>query len=137
MEFRNSAKRYKSSEHLTYSCQYHVIFCPKYRRSVLVDPVDTRLKEILQDVADQRGFEILDMEVMPDHVHLIIDCNPRIGIVSCVRWLKGTSSHILREEFPHLKRKLPTLWTRSAFISSCGAVSLETVLKYIENQKNM
>jgi putative transposase len=74
---------------------------------------------------------------MPDHVHLLIDCNPRFGIVKCVKEVKGRTSHILREEFPELKRKLPTLWTRSSFISSCGAVSLETVMKYIENQKNV
>ena len=137
MNIDSGCKKYKTAEHLVYSCQYHVIFCPKYRRSVLTAPIDMRLKEILLQVAANNGFEILDMEVMPDHVHLLIDCDPRIGIVNCVRRLKGTSSHILRAEFPRLKSKLPCLWTRSAFISSCGTVSLETVMKYIENQKNV
>lgn len=72
---------------------------------------------------------------MPDHVHLLIDCNPRFGIMDVVTKLKGKTSRILREEFPELKRKIPSLWTRSAFISSVGSVSLEVVKQYIENQK--
>ena len=77
------------------------------------------------------------MEVMDDHVHLLIDCNPRFGIMDCVNKLKGVSSKILREEFPYLKSRIPTLWTRSAFISTVGSVSLDVVKQYIENQKNI
>ena len=76
------------------------------------------------------------MEVVPDHVHLIVDCNPRFGVMECVHKLKGISSRRMREEFPVLKRRLPSLWTRSAFISSVGSVSLAVVQQYIENQKN-
>lgn len=129
-------KTYRSAEHLVYSCQYHVIFCPKYRRPVLTDPIDGRLKEILLSVAEDYGFRLPSMEVMPDHVHLLVDCNPRFGIMECVKRLKGVSAHILREEFPQLKTRLPSLWTRSCFISSVGCVSLETVKQYIEEQKN-
>ena len=77
------------------------------------------------------------MEVMEDHVHLLIDCNPKFGIAECVKKIKGISSHKLRMEFPHLKSRIPTLWTRSCFISTVGTVSLETVKQYIENQKNV
>ena len=135
MNIENKSKKYKKDNHLTYSCQYHVIFCPKYRRKVLNQGVDARLKEILLDVATQYDFEILEMEIMEDHVHLLIDCNPKFGIVECVKKLKGASSRILRSEFPHLKSRIPTLWTRSSFISSVGAVSLEIVKDYIANQK--
>lgn len=128
-------KKYKSSEHLVYSCQYHVIFCPKYRRQVLVNGVDIRLKELFLQIAEKYEFNILDMEVMPDHVHLIIDCNPRFGIMECVHKLKGGTAKIIREEFPYLKSRLPNMWTRESFISSVGAVSLDIVKKYIENQK--
>lgn len=78
------------------------------------------------------------MEIMSDHVHILADCNPRFGVEHVVKLLilKGKSSRILRDEFPELKRKLPTLWTRAAFISSVGAVSLSVVQQYIENQKN-
>ncbi len=128
-------KQYRTSEHLTYSCQYHVIFCPKYRRPVLIHGIDERAKELFYNVAKKYDFNILDMEVMPDHVHMIVDCNPRFGIANCVKKLKGCTSKQLRDEFPELKSKLPTLWTRSAFISSVGAVSLEVVKQYIDNQK--
>lgn len=132
---QNTVKEYKTGSHLTYSCQYHVIFCPKYRRSVLVNPIDVRLKELFLQIAEQYQFSIMEMEVMPDHVHLLIDCNPRFGIVEAVTKLKGITSKTLREEFPVLKRKIPSLWTRSAFISSVGSVSLEVVKQYINDQK--
>ena len=137
MELSNKSKEYKSAEHITFSCQYHVIFCPKYRRKILNAPYDSALKEILYQTAQQFDFQILDLEVMPDHVHMIIDCNPRFGIMECVRKLKGKSSRIMRERFPELKSRIPTLWTRASFISTVGSVSLETVKQYIENQKNV
>ena len=136
-QYRNSSKRYRSSEHIVYSCQYHVVFCPKYRRNLLKSPYDTRLKEIFLNVAEEYEFSILDMEVMPDHVHMIIDCNPRFGVCKCIKLLKGNSSHIMREEFPELKSKLPSLWTHSYFVSSVGAVTLDAVKKYIEDQKGV
>ena len=136
MDYPSTEKNYHTAEHLPYSCQYHVIFCPKYRRRVLVPSVDQAVKDLFHEIADTYGFSIPDMEVMPDHVHLIIDCNPRFGVMDCVNRLKGISSRRLREQFPHLKTRLPTLWTRSAFISSVGSVSLAAVQKYIENQKN-
>lgn len=137
MNISNTSKEYKSKFHLIYSCQYHVIFCPKYRRQVLKEGVDIRLKEIFLAVSEEYDFEIVEMEVMPDHVHLLIDCNPRFGIMNCVTKLKGASSKILRDEFPWLKSRIPTLWTRSAFISTVGEVSLDAVKKYIEGQKNV
>ena len=135
MELSNLSKQYHSSSHLVYSCQYHVIFCPKYRRKVLVDGIEERLKEIFLDVANEYNFEIVEMEIMPDHVHLLIDCNPRFGIMNCVRRLKTISVNKIKKEFPRIKQKLPNLWTRSAFISSVGSVSLDTIKQYIEDQK--
>ena len=135
MEIQNKSKKYYSSAHLVYSCQYHVIFCPKYRRKILKDGIDTRMKELVLEIANDCDFKILDMEVMSDHVHLLIYCNPRYGILNCVKHIKQVTSHILKKEFPIIKSKIPTLWTRSSFISSVGSVSLETVKQYIENQK--
>ena len=135
MQIENKNKVYNTSGHIVYSCQYHVIFCPKYRRSVLKEPYDQILKNIFLDVAKQYDFSITDMEIMPDHVHLIIDCNPSFGITNCVKKLKSTSSHILRRDYQYFKTVLPTLWTRSYFVSTVGAVSIETVKQYIANQK--
>lgn len=134
--FKNNSK-YHTSEHLVYSCKYHVIFCPKYRRKVLTDGIDDRLKVIFLDTAVRHGFDIPDLEVMPDYVHLLIDCNPRYGIMQCVKDLKRESASLLKKEFPQLKSKLPNIWTRSTFIASVGTVSLETVKRYIEDQKNV
>lgn len=137
MELQNSNKKYKSSNHLVYSCQYHVIFCPKYRRKVLTDGIDERLKELIMEKREEYSYEVLDMEVMPDHVHLLLDVDPRIGIYSVVTKIKGYTSKQLREEFPALKKRIPTLWTHSKFISSVGSVTLDVVNNYIEEQKNV
>ena len=130
-----SQKQYHSADHLIYSCQYHVIFCPKYRRRILDEGRDVRLKEIFLETAKRHGFEIHEMEVMPDHVHLLIDCNPRYGIIQCVKDLKRESASLMTREFPEIRHRLPCMWTRSAFISTVGAVSLETVKQYIIDQK--
>ena len=120
---------------LVYKNQYHIIFCPKYRRKVLVDGVDTRLKEILQDVAEEKGVEIRSMEVMPDHVHLFLSFDPRLMPHKIIKDMKGRSSKLLREEFPYLKSRLPSLWTRSYFLCSVGHISEDTVTRYIQSQK--
>lgn len=135
MELQNSNKKYKSSNHLVYSCQYHVIFCPKYRRKVLTDGIDERLKELITEKQEEYGYEVLDMEVMPDHVHLLLDVDPKIGIYSVITKIKGYTSKQLRGEYPALKKRIPTLWTHSKFISSVGSVTLDVVKRYIEEQK--
>jgi putative transposase len=137
MNVVNSTKQYNTEAGIVYSCQYHVIFSPKYRRKVLVDGIDTRLKELIMGAQEKYKYKVLELEVMPDHVHLLIDSNPKIGINNQINSIKGYTSHILRAEFPGLRKRLPCLWTRSKFISSVGSVSLDTVKKYIENQKNV
>ena len=137
MEVANKQKEYHREDHTVYSCQYHVIFCPKYRRRVLIPPIDERLKQLILEKQSDYGYKVLEMEVMPDHVHLLIDVNPKRGVYYVVNRIKGYTSHVLREEFPELKRKLPTLWTHSKFISSVGAVTLDVVKKYIEEQKGV
>jgi len=128
-------KGYHTSAHLVYSCQCHVIFCPKYRRKILIDEIYARLVEIFAEVATKHQFKIIEQEIMPDHVHLLIDVNPRFRIMQAVTKLKAVSSRTLRKEFPSLKTRLPSLWTRSAFISSVGSVTLEVVKGYIAAQK--
>ena len=129
--------QYKSNNNVVYACQYHVIWCPKYRRSVLVGGIDERLKTILYETVSETNGEILELEVMPDHVHILLEIDPQYGINKLVRHLKGRSSHLLRKEFPSLKRRLPTLWTNSYFVATVGGVTLETVKQYIENQKGV
>lgn len=124
-----------SNKDIVYICRYHVVFCPKYRRKVLMPPIDERLKVIVAEQIERWGQELIEMEVMPDHVHLLVGCDPQFGIHRLVKLLKGHSSHALREEFPALKRRLPSLWTNSYFVATTGGVTLETLKRYVQNQK--
>ena len=118
---------YKSNNNVVYSCKYRVVWCPKYRRKVLVDGVDTRLKEIAHEVANEMSFDILEMEVMPDHVHVLLEVDPQLGIHKAVKRIKGRYSHDLRIEFPWLRKRLPTLWTNSYFVSTVGGAPLSAI----------
>jgi len=129
--------QYKSNNNVVYSCKYHVVWCPKYRRSVLVNGVDDRLKEIIQSVCTESRAEILELEVMPEHVHLLVEVDPQYGIHRLVRGIKGRSSRLLRQEYPWLKSRLPTLWTNAYFVSTVGGAPLDVVKQYIENQKRV
>ena len=129
---------YKTNKNnITYRCFYHVVWCPKYRRKVLHSGVDERLKEIAKEVCEELETELVEIEVMPDHVHLLVEADPQFGIHKVVKKIKGCSSRILREEFPWLKSRIPSLWTNSYFVTTNGGAPLEVVKKYIENQKHV
>jgi putative transposase len=125
----------RSNNNVVYVCRYHVVFCPKYRRNVLASPIDDRLKTIFAEQIERWEQELIELEVMPDHVHLLVGCDPQFGIHRLVKLLKGYSSHALREEFPVLKRRLPSLWTNSYFVATTGGVTLATLKRYVQNQK--
>lgn len=129
--------RYAFGSHCVYNISYHLIWCPKYRRKVLVDGVDERLKELLMEKAEEIGITIKKMEVMPDHVHLFVKGKPTLPVHFVVNQFKGYSSVKLREEFPFLRSRLPTLWTRSYYVETVGHISEDTILKYIEDQKKV
>ena len=129
--------KYKSNNNVVYSYKYHVVFCPKYRRSVFVNGVDVRLKELIQETCKQRNIEIIEMEIMPDHVHLLMEVDPQFGVHKTVKQIKGYSSRILREEFPWLNSRLPSLWTNRYFVSTVGGDPLAVMKQYIENQKKV
>ena len=128
---------YKSNRNVVYSCKYHVVWCPKYRRKVLVNGVDTRLKELIREVCEENRIEVIEMEIMPDHVHLLMEVDPQFGIHKAVKLIKGRTSHILRQEFSWLRSRLPSLWTNSYFVSTVGGAPLAVIKQYIENQKNV
>ena len=131
----NVPVEYKSNNNVVYSCKYHVVFCPKYRRSVLIDGVDVRLKELIQETCDNLKVDIIEMEIMPDHVHLLLEIDPQYGVHRTVKQIKGYSSRILRQEFSWLRSRIPTLWTNSYFVSTVGGAPLAVIKQYIENQK--
>lgn len=127
--------RYKKNAGAVFSLKYHVVWCPKYRRPVLDGAVGKRLAVLLRKKARELEMEIHALEVMPDHVHLFVESDPRWCVAEIVNRLKGSTSHDLREEFPWLKSRLPTLWSRSYYAGTVGHVSEKTVKAYIENQK--
>ena len=128
--------RWKSSKHAVYNCSYHLIWCPKYRRGVLVDGIDIRLKELLLEKSIEHGWAIENMEIMSDHVHVFIKATTNDAPVYIVSQLKGYTSFMLRNEFKKLKSRLPTLWTRSYYCETIGHISESTIKKYIDEQKN-
>ena len=102
-----------------------------------MDGIDLRLKELLYKIAAEIHAEIIEMEVLPDHVHLLIEVDPQYGINKAVLHLKGQTTRDLRNEFPGLRRRLPCLWTNSYFVSTVGGAPLSVIKQYIENQKNV
>ena len=127
---------YKSKHNIVYSCKYHIVWCPKYRRKVLINGADIRLRELIKSVSAEIQADVIEMEIMPDHVHLLIEVDPQFGIHRAVKYIKGRTSRILREEYPWLKSRLPTLWTNSYFCSTVGGAPLSVIKQYIENQKS-
>jgi putative transposase len=124
-------------ENVVYSNKYHVVWCPKYRRKVLGGKIALRLMQILRRVAKQLQPEIVALEAMPSHVHLLVEADPQFGIRRLVRPLKGVSSHHLRKEFPEPQSELPPLWTNRYCLSTVGGAPLSTIKQYVENLKNV
>ncbi len=119
-----------------YNCKYHIIFCPKYRRSVLVNGVDEKLKEIVLELGKDKGYSVLEMDVKPNYVNLLLDCTPDLAPMEIVKNIKQQSALRLKKDFPWLIRRIPCLWTRNTFVATVGTVSDEAVKGYIDSQKN-
>ena len=126
---------YTHKSGIVYKNQFHIIWTPKYRRPVLVDGVDARLKDLLYEIAAEQDIAIKALEIMPDHVHIFIEFDPRKVLHKIIKDMKGRTSKVLRQEFPWLRSRIPSLWTRSYFSCSVGHVSEDTVRRYIEDQK--
>lgn len=123
-----------STGNIVFDCCYHVIWCTKYRLPLLKDRADERLKEIAADVALEMDAEVKEIEVMSDHIHILLSCHPDY-VCKITRAMKRCSSKLLREEFPFIKSRTPSLWTRSYFVATSGGVPLSAIKKYINNQK--
>lgn len=129
-------KRWTTSRKAVYNIGYHLIWCPKYRRPVLVGAVEVRLRELLYQKASEIQVSVDTLNILPDHVHLFVKTSPTDSPHWVVQQMKGFSSRILRNEFPSLKSRLPCLWSRSYYCESVGHISEQTIKKYIEDQKN-
>jgi putative transposase len=127
--------RWTTSNKAVFNIGYHLIWCTKYRRKLLTGEIEARLKILLIGKAEDIGLSVETMEIMPDHVHLFVRASPVDSPHYIVQQFKGMTSRILRSEFPEIKRRVPTLWTRSYYCESIGHISAETVQRYIEDQK--
>jgi putative transposase len=118
-----------------FALKYHLVFCPKYRRPVLVGAVEDRLKALLAAKAQELKVTLHTLEVRPDHVHMVVESDPSMAPAKLAAQFKGYTSRVLRQEFRQLRSQLPSLWSRSYYIGSIGHVSEATVRRYIEHQK--
>ncbi len=142
LKIANKKRNYKASNKTIYRCQYHVIWCTKYRRKVLDTQIQGRLKQLIREKQDASEYQICKGETHPEPVHLLIEIPPIHAIDKIVGKIKGDTAasmllatfKVLREEYPCLKSRLPSLWTRSKFVSSCGGVTLQVIKDYIEAQ---
>lgn len=130
-----AAERYRKNAGAVFTLKYHLVFCPKYRKSILGGDLAKRLKEVLFIKAKELEILIEAIEIMPDHVHMFVNADTTLAPAQIAAQFKGFTSRVLREEFPWLKKRLPSLWSRSYYIGSVGHVSEATVKKYIANQK--
>lgn len=135
MKLSAESYEYRRTENSVSSINYHFIFVPKRRKAVLVDEIAARMQAIIFELVSEHGWNLIALEVMPDHVHMFINAPTHESAADIARWVKGRASKYLRDEFPDLK-KLPTLWSPSYFVATTGQVSTDTIKKYIESQKS-
>jgi putative transposase len=126
---------YQRDEHRVHLLVYHLIFCPKRRKSVLVGDVATECERLIRAKCEEQGWAIQALAVMADHVHLFVRVFPTDAAADVVKVVKGYTSHELRLMFPYLKQRFPSLWTRSYFAATAGNVSETTIRAYIQAQK--
>lgn len=132
---KNMDKRWKTNKSSVYNIGYHIIWCPKYRRKILTGEIESRLRELLLFKSTENGWVIENMEIMPDYIHIFIKATPSDSISHIVSQLKGYTSFVLRNEFETIRRRLPSLWTRSFYVETIGHISESIIKKYIDDQK--
>jgi putative transposase len=129
--------KYQRDEHRVHLIVYHLIWCPKRRKPILVGNLRDRCQEILEAKCKEKGWDILTLAIQPDHIHIFVRVWPSDSASEVVKELKGSTSFVLRKEFEPLLSKLPSLWTRSFFASTAGAVSAQTIREYLDAQKGV
>jgi putative transposase len=127
----------RSTNNVVWQCAYHVVWCTKYRRKLLDQPVEARLKELVAEVCLEKNATVRAFEIMPDYCHLLVEVDPQFGIHRLVKGIKGRSSRVLRSEFRGLTSRVPTLWTNSYFVATAGGAPLAQIRQYVEAQKEV
>ena len=134
---KKSKLEYQRDEHRVHLIVYHLIWCPKRRKPILVGKLKDRCQELLEATCKEKGWDILTLAIQPDHIHLFVRAWPSDSAAEVVKEMKGSTSFILRKEFQPILSKLPSLWTRSYFASTAGAVSAQIIQEYLDAQKGV
>jgi putative transposase len=137
MELINPKKAYQEGDHTIHSCQYHVVFTTKYRRPVLVGEIRNWLKELILEKCQELQAQILDVIIQPDFVHLLLEVPPKPGILKTVSQIKNYTAGVLRQAFPEISSRIPSLWTYQKFIASVGTVDLADIHHYLATQQGV
>lgn len=135
-----TSMKIKTTKHSKYNINYHIVFCPKYRHSIFKDKLKSELLSCFKRVCINYGYELIEQEIMPDHVHLFISSPPTVAPVDIVRKLKSISANHIFKTFPNLKKAKfwgSGLWSRGYYVGTAGTVSSKTIQRYIQNQENI
>ena len=128
----------KKTRYSIYNLNYHLVWIPKYRKNTFKGNMELRLGEILRESCIRNDISVLELQIMPDHIHLFVSAPPRWSPSEIINVVKGYSSRKMRSEFPELKKEIKDeLWTRTYFVGSAGTVTMETIRRYIQEQKNI
>jgi putative transposase len=130
-------RQHKIGRHCVFNINYHLVFCPKYRKPLLTNDLAKDLENIINDTAKKIDVQIESLAIQPDHVHIFVSAKPNLSPHIIVKRIKGASSNILRKKYKHILSKLPCLWSSSYYIGTAGCVSESVIKMYIENQKNI
>ena len=129
----------RKTSHSVYNINYHIVFCPKYRHSILGNELEYEVSKLFKSIAFNYGFEVLEYEIMPDHIHLFISAPPTIAPTEIVKILKSVSANEIFKAFLSLKKSKfwgSGLWSKGYYVGTAGSVSSEIIVKYIQNQKS-
>jgi putative transposase len=126
----------RANSTIAFQCAFHVVWCPKCRRRVLGGQIETRLKELIREVIEEKGAWLVERDVLPGHVHLLAEVDPQFGACKLVRAIKGRTSRVLRREFPALTGRVPTVWTNSSFVATVGGAPVDVVKRSVDNQRD-
>ena len=137
MNTTNQQLEYQRDEHRVHLIVYHLIWCPRRRKSILVGKIKERCQYLIEEKCKEQGWLILSLAIQPDHMHVFVRVWPANSAADVVKELKSVTSFHLRKEFQEVTSKLPSLWTRSYFASTAGNVSKETIRRYIDAQKGL
>ncbi len=135
MELSNPVRSYHVSDNIVHCCQYHALFCTKWRRKVLDESIRKHLRSLIDEYQGEGGYQLLGADISQDHVHLLLEIPPMQSVCSVVGRIKAHTSHVLRESHSTLRTRIPTLWTRVSLISSVGNVTMNDIENFLEEQR--